>query len=110
MPVPVWWLGAARQRTARGWHGRCGGASVTRPHQHSAVLVDGALLDRNKLVLEIFQEGVVQGKLALQGAIGDPLVLLDQSMTWASTSLKVMTLPPLGCVHHCVYVRQRIVP
>jgi hypothetical protein len=59
-----------------GWHGHCGCSNFTRPHQHGAVLVDGALLDRNELVLEVLQKRVVNGKLTLQGAIGDPAVLL----------------------------------
>ena len=35
------------------------------------------MLDLNDLELEILQERVVKGKLALQGAIGDPAVLLQ---------------------------------
>ena len=62
-----------------GWHGRCSGANFTRPHQHGVILVDGALLDRNELVLEVLKERVVNGKLTLQGAIGDPSVLLQHS-------------------------------
>jgi hypothetical protein len=52
-----------------------GAAAV--PRQHGAVLVDGELLDRNELVREVLQERVINGKLALQSAIGDPAVLLQ---------------------------------
>jgi hypothetical protein len=40
-------------------------------------MVDGALLDLNELVLKVLQERLVNGKLALQGTIGDPAVLLQ---------------------------------
>ena len=60
-----------------GWQGRCGDAGFTRPHQHCVVLVNGALLDHNELVLEVLDEIIINSKLALQGAIGDPAVLLQ---------------------------------
>jgi hypothetical protein len=81
--VGEWFLGEpsgwGRHDSGRrwGWHGRCGCTGFTCPHQHGTVLVDGALLDRNELGLEILEETIVKGKLALQGAIGDPAVLLQ---------------------------------
>src|SRR5262245_33636311 len=36
-------------------------------------------MDCNELVLEVLQDWVVNGKLALQGTVGDPTVLLQHS-------------------------------
>src|SRR2546430_10289644 len=60
-----------------GWHGRCGGASTPSPHQHGAVLIDGKVLDLGELVFEVPQERVVERKLALEGTVGHPAVLLE---------------------------------
>ncbi len=38
-------------------------------------MVDGALLALDELVLEVLQDHIINGKLALQGAIGDPAML-----------------------------------
>jgi hypothetical protein len=62
----------------RGWSRyRCSGANTPGPHEHGAVSVDSELLDLSELVLEIFEERLVEGKLTLEGTVGHPTVLLQ---------------------------------
>ena len=68
-------LGGALRR----W-GRWGGSAETlpRPHQHRAVLVHRELFDLNQLHLEVCQILVIEGELALEGAIGGPALPLEE--------------------------------
>ncbi len=75
-------LGEIRRRVGErdvlGW--RCGGAcsgGSARPDQHLAVLIQRHLLDLNEFHLQVFEVVVIQGELALQGPVGEALVLLQ---------------------------------
>src|SRR6266567_810591 len=48
------------------------------PNQHLAVLIDRQPLDLDDLHFEVFQVGVIEGKLALQGAVRRPSSLLEE--------------------------------
>jgi hypothetical protein len=76
-------LGQIWRRIGKGctrgrWCDRRGRAGLTRPDQHGAILINRQLLDLDDLHLQIVQVGVVQGKLSLEGAIGDPSAALQQ--------------------------------
>jgi hypothetical protein len=75
-------LGQMRRRVGEGdvlaW--RRGGLSDGNralPHQELPVLIHRHLSDLNQLHLEVVQVVVIEGKLALQGPVGDALVLLE---------------------------------
>ena len=55
----------------------CHSGGSASPHQDLPVLIQRHLSDLNQLYLEVFQVVVIQGKLALQGPVGDALVPLQ---------------------------------
>jgi len=66
------------ERDVLGWRRWChSGGSSAPPHQYLPVLIQRHLSDLNQLHLEVCQVVVIQGKLALQGPVGDALVLLQ---------------------------------
>ena len=66
-----------RSRRARGHPGWRAETALSRPHQHRAVLVHRELFDLNQLHLEVGQILVIEGELALEGAIGGPALALQ---------------------------------
>jgi hypothetical protein len=69
------WSGSLSRRRHRGlerWRGR----SVPRPHQ-TPTIIDHLGIGVEQRVFEIGEVVLVEGKLALQGAIGDPAMLVQ---------------------------------
>jgi hypothetical protein len=69
--------GRVGERDVLGWRRWCLSGGSAPPHQDLAVLIHRHLSDLNQLHLEVFQVVVIQGKLAFQGPVGEPLVLLE---------------------------------
>jgi hypothetical protein len=87
-----------RRRCSRGgcrWHqgDSLGGAlRRARPHQHRAVLVHRQLFHLNQFHLEVGQILVIEGKLALEGAIGGATLALQELDDAGEHGIEV---------HHC---------
>ena len=60
------------------WDRRCGGRCLSHPDQDSAALVACQVLGFDEFHLEVFEVGIVQLKPALQGAIGEPALALEE--------------------------------
>jgi hypothetical protein len=75
------------------WHSgwsryRRGSTNAPSPHEHGTARVDRELLDLNELVLKILKERVVEGKLAPEGTVGHPAVLLHHRNRLAQDVIK----------------------
>ena len=76
--------------------GRDWRTSVTRPHEHLPLLIDGELLDANQLNFQILQVVVIELKLALECPIGDPLPLTEEVKNLIEEGVKVHLVSSLG--------------
>src|SRR5262249_16247286 len=78
---------------------RCGGwrrgARVTGPHEDAVVLIHRQTLARNEFVLQIFQIGVIELELALEGAIGQASPALEHRYRLVEDLFKVHGHPSL---------------
>src|SRR6266446_4515201 len=60
------------------WSGSWFRCRFACPNQHLTVLIDSKPLDLDDLHFEVFQIRVIEGKLALQGAVRRPSSLLEE--------------------------------
>ena len=90
-----------RWRTVRR---RGGGASVARPDQDVAPLIDRQALALDEFVLQIFQGRVIELELPLEGAVGQAPWRWSMAIAWSRISSKVIAHPPeadAACSRRC---------